>query len=291
VLLRETSSGLEALLLRRLERMQFAPGAWVFPGGGIESTDRSAPLARCAATPDATLLGSLRARAFGDPLTASQALAICIAGCRETFEECGILLARQRDGQACSAQLARALQGERALMATAAERMVALLERHELVLETDALAYWSNWITPVGVPHRFDTRFFLAALPAGQEVDARLGEAQGACWLRLRAGSFWDDLDPSINAPPTLFTLRELAALYTHHGSLRQLMQVARAMPPVTVMAKIVGRGESCQGLFPWDEAYTAAAGKGVSCDAHLRRRLGHLPSRTEFLKAHGIHP
>ena len=271
--------------------MQFAPGAWVFPGGGIESADRSARLARCATDPDATLLGKLRARAFGDPLTASQALAICIAGCRETFEECGILLARQRDGEACSAQLARALQAERALMAGEAERLLALLERHDLVLETDALVYWSNWITPVGVPHRFDTRFFLAALPAGQRVDARLGEAQAARWLRLQAGSVWHDVDPSINAPPTLFTLCELAALYTRHGSLTQLMQAARAMPPVTVMAKIVGRGETCQGLFPWDEAYAAAAGKGVSCDAHLRRRLGHLPSRTDILKAHGLHP
>jgi 8-oxo-dGTP pyrophosphatase MutT (NUDIX family) len=283
VLLRETAAGLETLLLRRLQGMQFAAGEWVFPGGSIGAADRASDLARCVANPEASLIGHLRSRALGEPLAEAAALAICIGACRETFEECGILLARHRDGRSASSQLVNSLQPQRALMAEEPGRLPALLERHDLVLTTDTLVYWSNWITPRGVPRRFDTRFFLASLPAGQDVGSHLSEAQAACWLPLQQAAFWASIEPPINAPPTLLTLRELAALYEVHPSLTHLMQVAQTTPPITVMAKIVRRGDARHGLFPWDEAYADAAGEGVICDSALRRRLGRFPSRVDI--------
>jgi 8-oxo-dGTP pyrophosphatase MutT (NUDIX family) len=286
VVLREGRGGLEALLLQRPAGMRFAGGAWVFPGGCIESDDCPGYLAHSAGRVDAAMLAALRTRALGAPLDESRALAICIGACRETFEESGILLARRRDGSPCDARLLHALQGARERVASDAARFGALLERHRLQLALDALVYWSNWITPPPAPYRYDTRFFLTQLPAGQQVATRLGEAQAVRWLALGPGAFWAELDPPLRTQPTLLTLRELTALYQHHGSLARLLAAARALQPATVMAKIVRRGEALEGLLPWDEEYAATAGEGVPCDAALRQRLGRFPSRVSVAEA-----
>lgn len=283
VILRERASALEVLLLRRLPNLRFAGGEWVFPGGVIDAADGSAESMRLAARPAVRLLDKLCKRSAQGPVSEGAALALLIGACREVFEESGILLARQRDGRLCNAEQLHRLRTERAALAGTAGLFADLLAREQLELATDELVLWSTWITPAGVPRRFDTRFFLTRLPQSQDVTDRLGEASAARWVALADPQDWPDAESAPSAPPTLLTLRELAALYARHPSLRQLLDAARSLRPVTVMAKMVNVGGIYHGLMPWDEEYAAAPGDGVACDSWLRERLGHFPSRVRL--------
>ena len=136
MLLRPATPGVGVYLIRRSSRSRFMPDAYVFPGGAVDAAD-------------------------GDPPAA-----FAVAALRELFEEAGILLARTAAGTAC------ALEGAQleALRAQALEGtpIAALLERHGLQLDTAALTYYSNWITPQSEPIRFDAHFFIARAPQGQ---------------------------------------------------------------------------------------------------------------------------
>jgi 8-oxo-dGTP pyrophosphatase MutT (NUDIX family) len=173
---------LEVLLLERHGASAFAPGALVFPGGRIDQNDG--------------LVDRSRVRC-GDPAGWAQrlgvespdaAITLLIAGIRETFEEAGVLLAVRSDGVA----LATRPVPEEELAATRA-RMAARdgaydwrgwLERQELVLDLDAVCMWSWWVTPAGLPRRYDTRFLLAAMPSGQRASQDDVETTSLRWIR-----------------------------------------------------------------------------------------------------------
>ncbi|GAA4385088.1 NUDIX hydrolase [Tsukamurella soli] len=144
VLLRTGRDGLEVFLLRRSRGMAFAGGMTVFPGGGLDPADD----------------GDLR-----------------VTAARETFEECGVLLA---DGPV----RASGYQAERAAVEAHELRLSDLLAAEGLRLDTDHLVPVARWITPPGRTRRYDTMFFLIALPAGQEADMRTTEAVAARWAR-----------------------------------------------------------------------------------------------------------
>lgn len=173
---------LEVLLLERHGSSAFAPGALVFPGGKIDVTDGLLDRSRVrCADPDgwAERLGVASADA---------AITLLVAGIRETFEEAGVLLAVRSDGTDLTARPlpAEELAATRGRMAArdGAYDWRAWLERHELVLDLDAVSMWSWWVTPAGLPRRYDTRFLVAAMPADQQAAHDDVETTALRWIR-----------------------------------------------------------------------------------------------------------
>jgi 8-oxo-dGTP pyrophosphatase MutT (NUDIX family) len=178
-LVRDAPRGVEVLMLRRSLKLAFMPGVHVFPGGALDAADDAPALrAQCVGLDDAAA-----SRALG---LESGGLAYWIAAIREAFEEAGILLAYDARGEIVS------LNGASAQRTRAYRR--ALEKRHGdfagfvsgagLRLAVDRLRYFGHWITPVGNPRRYDTRFFIAAAPAGQEVRHDNREAIAHVWVR-----------------------------------------------------------------------------------------------------------
>lgn len=251
----------EALLIRRHADLAFAGGAWVFPGGKFEPQDASKETLEKLGLADQPAAG------------------LIVTACRETFEESGIVLARRPNGQPCDAALADSLQRYRPEVSKDAGMFAPLLLDHGLTLGPTRLLPWAHWITPSLVPKRFDTRFFVGEMPPEQSVRCDSAEATELTWLDLRAGSGLPD-ESFVQAPPTRFSLGDLALGLRQHGSLDQLMQAeaARIVAPMTPkMVKIDGQ---LTVLLPWDPDYAAAPGDGTAPDAPIPPNYRNFPSR-----------
>jgi 8-oxo-dGTP pyrophosphatase MutT (NUDIX family) len=179
VLLRDRpGGGVECLLMRRHLKSKFAAGDFVFPGGKIEPDDNpDDALAWCRGL---DVSGAARRLALSDaPRTA---LGFWIGAIRETFEEAGLLLATDAAGAAIAADAPRFAEYRRACQAD--NRAFWTMVRAEgLRLATDRLVYFAHWITPEEQPLRFDTRFFAAVTPAGQEASGDDHEMTDLKWL------------------------------------------------------------------------------------------------------------
>ncbi len=139
----------QLLMMRRPHGAEFAPGAWVFPGGSGHGSGAAFPVpVRAAAT-------------------------------RELFEELGVLLARRRDGRFARDRECRLLR-ERLL---AGDSYLAALSALGLTPAFDRLAYFSRWITPLPLRRRFDARFYVTKLPSGQREHPQEGEVVEWRWL------------------------------------------------------------------------------------------------------------
>ncbi len=171
---------LEVLLLERHGASAFAPGALVFPGGKLDATDAALPDVRVRWTTPQAWAPRLGLR---EP---TEARAMLVAAVRETFEEAGVLLARHADGASLAERgvPAEGLAELRQRMAArdGAHDWAGWLAEHDLVLDLDALAMWSWWVTPKGLHRRFDTRFLIAALPSGQVASHDAVETTAMRW-------------------------------------------------------------------------------------------------------------
>ena len=156
-------------MLRRKASMAFAPGAYVFPGGSVDARD--ADERGGLGGPDAAEWG----RIFDAPPALAREL-VC-AAVRETFEESGVLLAGESADSVVADTTSDEWEADRHALLDHSLSLAEVLARRRLVLRADLLRPWSRWITPVIEPRRFDTRFFAAALPAGQRTRDVGGEA------------------------------------------------------------------------------------------------------------------
>lgn len=194
VLLREAAGGAapcEVYMVRRPAGARFAPGAYIFPGGVLEARDRVGA-ATLLEGPGDSRATALHARMAGagpfaspDPLT-SASLLVCAA--RELFEEAGVLPARDAAGAPAAMTDRRRWRGLREALLAGRLPFDRLLRDEGLDLSTDDLLYFSHWITPEASRLRFDTRFFLATLPPGQEASHHAGELDGGMWIAPREG-------------------------------------------------------------------------------------------------------
>ena len=214
---------LEVLLLERHAASAFAPGALVFPGGKLDPIDATLPdgCVRWSA-PDAwaTRLGVA---------DTGQARALLVAAVRETFEEAGVLLACHADGTALADRPLPAAE-----VASVRDRMAARdgshdwarwLLRHGLLLDLDALVMWSWWVTPAGLPRRFDTRFLIAALPPGQHASHDAVETTAMRWTTPAAALSAYATGQLHVIYPTRCTLEQLDA----HPTAAAAVRAARA--------------------------------------------------------------
>ena len=221
MLLRSGSDGLEVYMLRRKASMAFAPGAFVFPGGSVDARDADEQVAW--AGPDAAEWG----RIFDAP--PAQARALVCAAVRETFEESGVLLAGQSAESVVADTTSDAYEADRQALLDRSVSLAELLSRRNLVLRADLLRPWSRWITPVVEPRRFDTRFFAAALPAGQRTRDVGGEASEVAWVTpAKALQDWERGEIRL-FPPTAVTLSELAAC----GDVETALAGPRSVVPI----------------------------------------------------------
>jgi 8-oxo-dGTP pyrophosphatase MutT (NUDIX family) len=250
LLLREAPGAIEVLMTRRHAELAVLGGSWVFPGGVVEPEDAPA--------------------AGYDPLGAIRA-----AACRETFEEAGVLLAFGPAGSPSPAQV----RDVRARVAAGAAFAEAV-EAEGLRLTLDSLVRWAHWITPSHARARFDTSFFVAAMPAGQEPLIDDLEAVDHKWLPAAAAG--DGSEPAL-APPTRLNLLDVHDAFVRHGSLSLLLAGEAARPvPVIVPKLILIEGAPTTVVLPWDPGYADMPGESVPLD-ELPDHLARLPSRLIF--------
>ena len=273
ILVKSDHEGERVLLIRRHADLAFAGGAWVFPGGKLEAPDASADAAR-------------RLGLAGAP---AELAALIVCACRETFEETGIVLARRPDGAFCDARLADSLQPSRAAVLRDPGSFASLLVDHDLTIDAARLLFWSRWITPSSAPKRFDTRFFVGEMPPDQTVRCDSAEATELLWLDLpRDGGLPDE--SIIQAPPTRFSVGDLAFCLRKHGSLARLMQCEARREIVPIMPKVLRSGDEPMVLLPWDPDYAAAPGEGAP-STHILAQYFDFPSRVEPPKFLGAVP
>lgn len=248
VMLRDGAQGLEVLLMRRHTDSAVLGGAYVFPGGKVDAPD-AAPdtLARLDRAP-----AELHAR-LGEPaLSPEQAAAFYVAAAREAAEESGVLFL-----QVGAAEIATH-SADTCARLRAGEPFAALLAEHGARLDTDALAPWSRWITPRRpsvMNKRFDTRFFLAAVPPLQEARHDDFEATEVRWLTPRAALRQYQAHEIDMAPPQIVSLLHLM----QYRDVAQAMDDARSRPPPLIEPHPVEDAGGRILTYPGDPAHPVA--------------------------------
>ncbi|WP_241249837.1 NUDIX hydrolase [Rhodococcus sp. X156] len=243
---------MEVFLLHRTTAMAFAGGMTVFPGGGVDARDAETDLGWVGPPP------SWWAERFRCP--ESTAAALVCAAVRETFEECGVLLA----GPTADTVVADTSGYGPARQALVDRELsfAQFLAREGLVLRADLVRPWSNWITPEAETRRYDTRFFVAAMPQGQIADGVTTEASDAGWQRPQdAIADWQQGRRGL-LPPTWSTLRELDAC----GDVAGVLGAERDLDPVA--PRLVSDGTAVRIEFPGGDDYPVGLGRQSAQDA-----------------------
>ena len=225
MLLRETSElGVEVFMMRRTTKAAFAGGMYVFPGGAVDAEDSSYE----------------------------------IAAIRECFEEAGVLLARTSTG--ATVRFDDLISHDRFTTyrhaVHAGERsMTSVLSAEELVAQSDELLWVAHWVTPFGEVRRFDTRFFVVAMPDDQTPLHDDKETVDSLWVtpldalnRAQAGEL-------LMLPPTIANLEFLAT----YSSVHEIIEAARKIgTPTKLLPKVKWRddGRIEALLMPGDAGY-----------------------------------
>lgn len=213
------------LLLERHGSIAF-PGAHAFPGGVVDPQDADAPAARL---PEAQQWAPP-----GDGDRPPEALAYWVAAIRELFEEVGVLLAA-RDGRLIEGPLVPEVGTLRARL-HGGEPLAALLAEAGLVPATDELRYFARWITPIANPRRWDTRFLVGRLPAGQETVVDGTETVSCGWYTPRDALAAYEAGRITLIPPTVRTLDDLSRFSSVDAVLADAAsRVVRAVTPEIV--------------------------------------------------------
>ena len=205
LLLRDGAAGLEVYLQRRTRGMPFAGGMSAYLGGGVDERDGDTEIAWAGPTPEQW------AAAFGcDERTARE---LVCAAVREAFEEAGVLLAGAPGGG--PTDVVPDVSGDdweaaRQALLRREISLAELLAERGLAVRADLLRPFAHWITPPVEPRRYDTKFFAAALPAGQEARHVSGEADDVCWLTPSAALAEMRAGTRPMMPPTIHTLGQL---------------------------------------------------------------------------------
>jgi len=177
------------------------------------------------------------------------------AAVRETFEESGVLLAGAGPDDVVADTTGDDWEADRAALVDHSLSFAAMLDRRGLVLRADLLRPWAHWITPEVEPKRFDTRFFVAALPTGQRTRDVGGEADRVAWVRPADALAAADSGEMGMLPPTAFTLSELAT----YDDVAAVLAAGTARDVKPVLPKIVlTDDDEARLLLPHDEDYPA---------------------------------
>ena len=226
VMLRDTPAGLEVFLMKRHGLSDVLGGAYVFPGGKVDAADAELDMAAHLDQP----LHLLHSRLDEADITERTAGGLYVAALREAFEESGVLFAC---GDAVQAHDAMNWPSQAAALLRSGQGFNAMLAQLTLRLQTLNLVPWSRWITPATpslMNKRFDTRFFVSAVPSGQVACHDNFETIESVWLGPRTAleQYWSGQIEL--APPQIMSLAHLS----HHANVQSVLAAAAARrPPV----------------------------------------------------------
>lgn len=230
---------------------EFAPRAQVFPGGRIDDADADPAwreLVRLDALGDGPLIE-------GDPEPGHPTnLALIVGAIREVFEETCILVGVD-PGDYPGREWAEA---SRQKVHRDDASFLGQIQSSGLKLSPAPIAYFARWITPKGMPRRYDTRFFAAPMPAGQEAVAAPGEVQSLEWITPAAALARADTNDAYTLPPTravLTTLSRYAGVDEAMGRLPEDANVAPIVPKIVSMPGGTGL-DGIRVLMPGDPGY-----------------------------------
>ena len=240
VMLRDTAHGLEVFLVKRHGLSDVLGGAYVFPGGKLDTNDcRLDPQAHLDQEP--THLHAM----LGEPqIDVSTATGLYVAALREAFEESRVLFSHDM------------VSARAALLQDKAKPFNQMLAEQQVRLQTRNVLPWSRWITP-RMPSitnkRFDTRFFVAAVPHEQVATHDNHEATESVWLapRIALEQYWDQKIEL--APPQIMSLAHLA----RHATVESVMQAARAQRPPLILPESFDQANTRVLCFPGDPAHS----------------------------------
>lgn len=218
VLMRDAAAGPELLLLRRNRSSGFVPGAYVFAGGRVDEADA-----------DPSLWS-------GTELPSEPPPAYWTAAIRELFEETGVLLARDPAGEFAADASDEAMAHWRESLLEDGATLRGMLESLDLRLAVDRVVHFAHWITPVAESRRYDTRFFLGAMPPGRTATADAREMSDAVWLSPAAALERFALGRLPMVFPTVRTLESLAEFESVDAALESL----RGQPVVPILPRLV---------------------------------------------------
>ncbi|HTJ67105.1 MAG TPA: NUDIX hydrolase [Actinospica sp.] len=235
----DPSSAPEVYLLRRATTMSFAGGRYAFPGGRVDPRDSDASVAW--AGPSAEEWGAR----FG--CSAAEARALVCAAVREMFEETGVLFAGPSPTDVVASTADADWEADRHALETRELSLTELLTRRSLVLRTDLLGAWSRWVTPEFEPRRYDTAFFIAALPEGQHARDVSGEADTTVWTPAAQAVADHDAGKVAMLPPTITTLRQVA----EHASAPEALAAAADRSLTPIIAEVEQRPDGYWLVWP----------------------------------------
>ena len=260
LMLRDGAQGLEIFMLQRHSNSAVLGGAYVFPGGKLDATDAELDPVRHLDQPRDVLHRQLAEPAL-DP---ARACGLYVAALREAFEESGILFAHGTDGQSPDAVEA----GKRLRAGT---NFADVLRDMSLQLTTRFLVPWSRWITPKLASvssQRFDTRFFVAAVPAGQDAVHDNIETTHSAWLHPRQAleDYWEHRIEL--APPQIMSLVQLL----RHDTVKAVLDDTRQRAPATIQPEPFDDNGVRTICYPGDARHS------------LTERVMHGPTRLRFV-------
>ena len=222
VLLRDGPWGLEVFLMKRHSRSDVLGGAHVFPGGKVDAVDAELDVASHLDQP----LALLHARLNETGISQRTAGGLYVAAMREVFEESGVLFAQTAGTQAVDCAMAAALLRE-------GQDFNGVLQQMALRLQASRLVPWTRWVTPTSpsvMNKRFDTRFFVSSVPAGQVAVHDDIETTDSIWLTPHSAlvQYWEGQIEL--APPQIMSLVQLS----RHASVGSVLLEARSrLPPL----------------------------------------------------------
>ncbi len=245
LLLRDVPRGAEVHMLRRRASMAFAGGVYAYPGGGVDPRDER-PVGWAGPSPRewAAMLG------LED---ADEAQAVVCAAVRETFEEAGVLLAGADAGCVVADTTGEDWEADRHALEARELSLADLLARRGLVLRSDLLAPWARWTTPEFEERRYDTWFFVAALPAGQRTREVSSEADRTVWSAPRDVLAGYEAGELLLMPPTIATLRTLAP----HATAAAALAAGPGHDMTPVLATLRPDGEEIEVRWPRHDEFT----------------------------------
>jgi 8-oxo-dGTP pyrophosphatase MutT (NUDIX family) len=244
--------------MRRHRKQAFLGGAYVFPGGGLDRDDTDPRLA--------DFIGGLAAaearRLLQEPdLPDATALGFFMAAIRETFEEAGVLLARDISGRPvdlADPETAGRFAAYRLELHEKRLSLEGLARRERLRYALDLLIPHSHWITPEIESRRFDTRFFLARLPEGQSPVHDRMELTESGWMTPAFALAEHAAGRIVLMPPTLKTIEELHLF----SATERLFTAARSQRIYPILPEAFRTADGFGVRLPHDSEYTLAAWK-----------------------------
>jgi 8-oxo-dGTP pyrophosphatase MutT (NUDIX family) len=264
LLVRDGPDGIEAMVLRRNLRSDFLGGAYVFPGGAAEPSDRHpAAYARCAGLDDGTASARLGVERDG--------LGVWVAGVRETFEEAGLLLARHGSGELVSFSdpaVAERFDGHRRAVDRGERTLAAVCADEDLELAVGDLRPVARWVTPTVASRRYDTWFLLGAAPPDQVALHDDDEVIDAAWVRPSAALATHRRGELDMMYPTVCLLEWLDAA----GSAAEALDVADRLTELPLIEpRVVDTDDGTRRLLmPGDDEYRSAP-DAVGAGGHVR--------------------